>query len=180
MNIKHKLNDLKDRHEIVCIYSDQNDLDSFLTGFLQEIDDEDFLLKSINPKGLYDGFVLKNLDSIVKIEAESAYIKRVKFLSECRPVCHDNINIKGNLKLDLIEYAIEKNKAVSIELFHSGYHDVIGYPEELEGDLCKIHSITDDGEYDGYTFINIASITLLICDGVNEQKLDILHREYKK
>ena len=180
MNMKHELNSLKDRQELVRIYADRTDFDNSLIGFIQEIDDDDFLLKSISPKGLYDGFVVKKLDSIVRIETDSAYIQRIKFLFESRAVWHDDIHIEGNVIADLLKYAIEKQRAVCIELLHSGYNDVIGYPEELAGDLCKIHSITDDGAYDGYTYIKTESITQLTCDGLIEQKLDVLHREYQK
>lgn len=169
--MKEKLIAWKEQNEIVNIYIDQMDTGRFMAGFLYAVDDDYFVLKSISPEGLQDGFILGEWNTIFKIEIGDSYTKQLKFLSEYHHVCHENIVLQGNLKFALLQYAQVKHKVVTIEFLHGGKENAVGFIERIDGNNCYFHSITEHGEEADELVIHIESITLMTCDGVNERMI---------
>ena len=170
--MKDKLIAWKGQNEVISFYTDQMDPEKYMAGFLYALDDDYFVLKSISPEGLQDGFILGEVNAIFKIEIGDSYTKQLKFLSEYRHVRHENIVLQGNLKIALLQYAQVKQKVVTIELFHGGKEDAIGYIERIAGNNCYFHSITEAGEAGDELIIQLESITFISCDGVNERMIE--------
>ena len=79
---------------------------------------------------------------------------------------------KHNNLIDLFLNMLLKEKIIiSIELLDSGIYDIIGFVEEISGNICKIGQVNDDGQSDGVTYIRIQDITQISADSLDERRI---------
>jgi hypothetical protein len=162
--------------KIILVYTNVNRTDFFSAGIVSEIFDNEVIINHYLPNGKYDGFIVKQISSIYKVEAESKYVKKIEKLSEIEKVKHDKLQrIKEDGFLTLLTYAYETKKVVSIELFESDNSDAVGFVNQINDKYCTISLLSDYGENDGETIFKIEDISHLSCDSDDEYVLKQLH-----
>lgn len=70
----------------VSLFCNRNDTEQHLTGFIGKVNDSEVLIYHITNCGYYDGYILKRIDDIFRIDYEGEYEKKFK--------CCMNIGIK--------------------------------------------------------------------------------------
>ena len=76
--IKEKLERCQEQGQVVAIYSDHEANTKFAAGFVRAVDNEFVLLAHITSHGDYDGFRIKKLEKIYKVEYDEKYENKIK------------------------------------------------------------------------------------------------------
>lgn len=179
MNIEEKLSKIKGTDAVVGVYTDPLNTDKFSAGFLSDFNSEYILIESLTPLGKYDGYLLRNMSSVYRIDTEGTYETQLGFLAKHNKILHTKVSAdsSGGIRDDFFKFAWTNSKIISIELHDSGYSDIIGYIAEYDKKNCYIKRINHTGGFDGYSFIYLDDITKISCDGEEERKLDILYKK---
>lgn len=74
--------DFKKNKEMICVYSDETDTESFATGYVVGVSDDDIILYHLTPNGNYDGYLLLPINKVFLIEHDTKYSNKIKYISE--------------------------------------------------------------------------------------------------
>lgn len=160
--------------EPISLYTDTQDKSKFSFGFIQGISNDRILLASITPYGFYDGYTIRYYDDIYRIEKGDGYGCRVSKLYRLNKQKHLKIPVTDDLIRDILMFSFEHHFIISIELMNSGYDDLQGYVNDVQGEMVMIQQIGDNGEFDGDTILSIDDITCVTCDSEKEIALKLL------
>ncbi len=167
--------------QLALIYTNTEETDKFFAGYVNQIFSNQVIINNISPYGKYDGFCIKMLEDIYRVETESQYAKKIEILSQYYNVNHDAIEmINDNGIVSLLNYAKKYNKIVSIGLLQSEFVDVVGFIEEIDLQQCRIREIDQYGLEDGVCTIKIEDITYMSCDGEEEFSRSLLYDMQRK
>ncbi len=176
--MKSLLTNLKNNNKIVSIYSDTYNTDKFSCGFIANISDEFLIIKNISPCGKYDGFLLKSIEKIYRVEFEGKYEKMIERLYEIQNQKHEEIpKFSGTLLNDLLIFSNKNSFVITIELCDSNLDDIQGYVSKMDDTKVKIESLDENGENDGFSYVMIDDITHISCNTENEIKLKLLNKQ---
>lgn len=166
--------------EIVSIYTNQEEPDSFSAGIVQAVDEEMVLINHITPYGLYDGYIVKQVSKVYRIEHNGQYEQKITKLYSFRKQKHMVIDIQDDdVVLSVLEFARQNQLLVAIEILDSGYWDVQGVVKEIDN-VIEIVQVNDYGEENGSTFINKNDISELRCDTEEEISMKLLYDNLKE
>ncbi len=173
--MKEILEKLKYSHEIGSFYTDIEDTGVSYTGYVSEVDDEYVLIAHISSRGLYDGFILREIDDIFQIETNSEYGDKIKKLYERKHQSHRKLDIKysDNLLDSLLKYCCEKKIFVSIELSENDEYPTTGILQET-GDLLTIQVYDNYGNKCSIAYVRKEDIVVLSVDTDREQDIALL------
>ena len=158
----------------ISLYTDSEDKSKFTFGFILGISDDDVLLGSITPYGFYDGYTIRHLDDIYRVEKGDSYGLRVSKLYKIHSQGHPPLSVTGDFVQDVLSFSCEYHLVVSIELMNSGYDDIQGFVSSVQGPMVVIEQVNDDGEFDGDTVVSIDDITCITCDSEKESAVKLL------
>ena len=79
-----------------------------------------------------------------------------------------------------LQYAIDQNYCVSIELCDSGFYDVQGRVRSLSTEYMTVDCLTDFGLPNGMAHIPLAQITKVRINAVEEQTVNLLYNRESK
>lgn len=172
---EEKIKTIKENKEIAAYYTNDSHTDKFLVGYLIEFNDDYFILAHISPQGTYDGFLLKEINSIYRVETKNLYLNKILTLAKYYNTTHEKIDFENkNLVLEFLLFAKKQNYVVSLELLNSNNLDSVGYIERLEKDYCEIKQLDDYGQLDGFSLIYYSDIVDIRCNTEDEIILKIL------
>jgi len=175
-NLFSTLLDSNKQGEIISVFTNLEESQKFSVGVVSEIFENEIIINHYLPNGKYDGFIVKQIDEIYKIEKGSKYLKKIKKLSHLHQAVHDKLEREqDNGFFTLLTYAFNNKKVVSIELFGSENNDAVGFVKKIDGNSCTIAALDEYGEEDGFAIFSIEDITHLSCDGDEEIVLKLLH-----
>ena len=175
-----ELQKLKKSKKIASVYTDGNDTSRFAVGYIVDFSDEYFIIGAISPCGTYDGFVLKEVDTIFRINIDSIYENKIETLTKYHNNTHECINLdKDNLISSLLKFSSDRKYIVSLEILNSGVYDIQGYIQEITNDGCTIKQVTEYGEDDGTALVAFSDITKVSCNSSEESVLNILNSSRK-
>lgn len=170
-----ELNRIKKQGKLVSIYTNRNDTCKFIVGYVIGVNKQDFILALITPDGEYDGFLLKEVDSIYKIVEDELYLGRLLKLVSIKQTKVESIFKSNDLKNELLEFAQKHHKIVSIELINSGYDDCIGFVNSINETMCKVQVINESGIPDGISTIMKSDITQISYDDTDNRPRKLLY-----
>lgn len=171
-----QLEQAEESSHMISIYSDKKNTDSFSVGFISACNEEDYILKSISPRGGYDGYCLRKTGYIFKIEFDGPYERKIQTLVMHKRVRHEEFDFGyEDLIKSILEFALQKQYAVAIELLDSGYFDCIGFITSIEDEYCMIFKLDKYGGQNGAAVIELSDITKINVDTEDEQDLKILY-----
>ncbi|MEG1193480.1 MAG: hypothetical protein RSG50_09685, partial [Clostridia bacterium] len=73
MNIHDVLHRSTSSGEVLCIYCDNANTNTFSAGIIQDSDEAFVLINHLTPDGDYDGYMLRRIDDIYLIESNNKY-----------------------------------------------------------------------------------------------------------
>ncbi|HNX29821.1 MAG TPA: hypothetical protein PKN87_10505 [Syntrophomonadaceae bacterium] len=160
----------------VAIFTNRNDYDRFAVGIIIAVTAEYILVKNINSRGEFDGYSVTNTSMIYRLESDSKYLRKIKKLYDCKKGDDVfNICLNGNLLMNILQYAIDNN-VISKICIDEDANDIVGYIDQLKGEIVKINQISDYGEIDGETVFRIDEILKIAIADSDIIDLDLLFR----
>lgn len=162
-------------HSFVSVYGDAENTSRSAIGYVGKVSNDCFLLYETSSYGFYDGYTVRQTDSILQINQDSEYIKKIEKLYNIHNKYHLEVDsTEENLFLALLQFAKKNDFVVSVELVNSGLDDVQGLIQSIDGNSIIITRINEFGHTDGSACINLADITYISCDRDEEQAIRLL------
>lgn len=170
------LKELCNNHKLVSVFSDINFPTRFSAGFILDVSKNFVLMAHITPFGFYDGFIIKKLSHIFKIESDGKYGNKVQKLYQIQNQSHTSIQLSTESPVcNLLIHAMNYELIVCGEMLDSENDDFQGYVTKIDNaSHVRIQSVDDYGRINGIQIIKIDDITHLACDSDNEAALKIL------
>lgn len=162
--------------KFISIYTDKNDTSRFIFGKILSVTNDHVLIYTLAPNGSYDGVVVKEVNSIIRIEAGDRYSEKMMKLA-CAEANIQTLLQEAdadNLVLLLALVAAQHKKIVSIELLESGENDVVGFVEDVESGILKVKQVDSYGMIDGHSFIYLDDISQISLDSDDERIIERL------
>lgn len=160
----------KDRKN-VCIYFSSDDTTKFIYGQILAVNENYIAIYMISPDGCSDGILLKKTDTIIRVELEGQYSKKMEMLTLIDPSEVLNYSFEENIVKSMMLIAQASRNIISIELIDSGYDDIVGFVCNIDNDMLKIEQIDEYGYDDGYSYINISDITQISYNSQDEKRI---------
>ena len=165
--------------ELIQCHIDHGDPETFVVGVLISYDDTWFLLKDVSSYGESNGFALYQRCDIVSVKDDSEYLNKIALLIKYNNASWPDIQVSGHdLLIQVIQLCITMSKVVGIEIYASGYRDVNGIIEEVDGNVVTIRQTDEFGQSDGRCWLVVNSITRMYFDDKESTYLGILNSHF--
>ena len=160
-------------NNVASFYFDREDNCIHLTGMICAYNDSELLISHITPRGEYDGFILKMISDLYKMDYNGDYEKKIINLYSLKNQTHPNININNDAQFfSLIDFAKDEKHLISAELNND---KITGFVIDYDDDYITLNIIDDYARSIGVTVINIDEIVTLSCDTDYEQDLKLMY-----
>jgi len=165
---------MKQNKNIVSIFCDETDSTTFLEGYIYGV--QKFLIKHITPHGLADGYILKELDSIVHLETGGKYERKIEKLYHKKNQKHIDLEIDKNSDLEdnILQICMNNEYITSFEMVEDDECPIKGTIKELDSNKVIVSKLTEDGEEDGEAVLKKENIDTISFLGVDEEDIEIL------
>lgn len=173
MEILEKLKICQTKNEIVSVYYDPDDTAKHLTGFVGAASKTELLIYHISKHGRYDGYIIKQMDDIFRVDYAGKYERMISKLYQLRRAQHLTLDVKNILlSHSLLQFAQEKGYVLTVET----EDDMIsGFVERYSDEEIVMKTVDMNGAPDGITAISLNVILTLSVDTEDEQDLLLLH-----
>ena len=163
---------MKQNKNIVSIFCDE----TFLEGYIYAVGVQKFLIKHITPHGLADGYILKELDSIVHLETGGKYERKIEKLYHKKNQKHIDLEIDKNSDLEdnILQICMNNEYITSFEMVEDDECPIKGTIKELDSNKVIVSKLTEDGEEDGEAVLKKENIDTISFLGVDEEDIEIL------
>ena len=167
---------MKQNKNIVSIFCDETDSTTFLEGYIYAVGVQKFLIKHITPHGLADGYILKELDSIVHLETGGKYERKIEKLYHKKNQKHIDLEIDKNSDLEdnILQICMNNEYITSFEMVEDDEFPIKGTIKELDSNKVIVSKLTEDGEEDGEAVLKKENIDTISFLGVDEEDIEIL------
>ena len=167
---------MKQNKNIVSIFCDETDSTTFLEGYIYAVGVQKFLIKHITPHGLADGYILKELDSIVHFETGGKYERKIEKLYHKKNQKHIDLEIDKNSDLEdnILQICMNNEYITSFEMVEDDECPIKGTIKELDSNKVIVSKLTEDGEEDGEAVLKKENIDTISFLGVDEEDIEIL------
>ena len=167
---------MKQNKNIVSIFCDETDSTTFLEGYIYAVGVQKFLIKHITPHGLADGYILKELDSIVHLETGGKYERKIEKLYHKKNQKHIDLEIDKNSDLEdnILQICMNNEYITSFEMVEDDECPIKGTIKELDSNKVIVSKLTEDGEEDGEAVLKKENIDTISFLGVEEEDIEIL------
>jgi len=161
---------------------DPEDEDSVI-GYITEVNDECFTIKEINRYGNADGSTIYNVDRIKNISLDNWYLRNLQIIIDNHnKLNRDNrVTIHKNGKELDAHFKNLKEKEIMTMLFFNFKEDdfELGIILDYDEDCILFKRIGEDGYELGITCYRLNDITGLRCNGLDEQRTQLLYDAFK-
>ena len=166
---------MKQNKNIVSIFCDETDSTTFLEGYIYAVGVQKFLIKHITPHGLADGYILKELDSIVHLETGGKYERKIEKLYHKKNQKHIDLEIDKNSDLEdnILQICMNNEYITSFEMVEDDECPIKGTIKELDSNKVIVSKLTEDGEEDGEAVLKKENIDTISFLGVDEEDIEI-------
>ena len=167
---------MKQNKNIVSIFCDETDSTTFLEGYIYAVGVQKFIIKHITPHGLADGYILKELDSIVHLETGGKYERKIEKLYHKKNQKHIDLEIDKNSDLEdnILQICMNNEYITSFEMVEDDECPIKGTIKELDSNKVIVSKLTEDGEEDGEAVLKKENIDTISFLGVDEEDIEIL------
>ena len=167
---------MKQNKNIVSIFCDETDSTTFLEGYIYAVGVQKFLIKHITPHGLADGYILKELDSIVHLETGGKYERKIEKLYHKKNQKHIDLEIDKNSDLEdnILQICMNNEYITSFEMVEDDECPIKGTIKELDSNKVIVSKLTEDGEEDGEAVLKKENIDTISFLGVDEEDIETI------
>lgn len=170
---------------MISIFSNGYQPEKCSVGFVEKLSNEQVLVKHVTQEGLYDGFIIRKLKDIFRIDIDGQYERRLALLYNIQNQSHLDyfeqiVKKNSNLFKIALEVSKKRNLFVRISIDETeAQEDIIGLVKEVNKKEAVISKISLDGLNDGECFFFIDDIVKMNCDSVEEKALELLYKANK-
>lgn len=167
---------------LIGIRTNLLDWDESIIGFIVTLEESCFTISEVDEYGFSIGQTIIELDDVITVVTNDRYQKRLKCICENNSV----FNPKNRFTVwkagsDLIPYfnlLIENNKIATLYFDENEY--VTGVIIKFDTNYLLINNIGREGDEDGLSCYPIDNFIGLRYDGLEEQKIKLLHESRSK
>lgn len=170
---------------IVSVYSNRYEPGASSAGFIDAISEEQFVMKHVTPEGISDGYIIRRMEDVFRIDIEGEYEQRLQLLYTLQKQKHEDfinkLTMQGsNLFKKTLEIAQKKNLMVTICIDETEDQDsIVGFVKNVNSKEATISRVSFNGLSDGESTFFIEDVVKINCDTVDEKLLKLLF-DYKK
>ncbi len=165
----------KTEEKIVCLYSNPYS-DKFAAGFVEAISENHVVLRHLTTHGRYDGWVLRALEDLCRIEYGGRYEETLLSLFRARGHSHPAFlhatDESSDLTAEMLLCAQRNDLAVIIDT--GSDNDSWGFVKSVETTTVTIEKFNVDGQIDSEAVIELEHIGRVTVDDEDMQDLKIL------
>lgn len=165
----------QDDEKIVCLYTSRYS-ENFAAGFVEAVSENQVVLRSLTPHGRYDGWLLRVLENISRIDSGGRYEEKLLALFRARGQNHPHFLPPTDETTDLISEMLicarRSDCAVRIDI--GADDDNEGFVKEVEATTITIEKFDVNGQIDSESVIELEHIEKIAVDDEDLQDLKIL------
>lgn len=166
-----------EKNKAVSFYFDNGDRLQHLVGFIQKFNDSEILIAHISSHGFYDGFILKHIEDLKRIEYDGEYENKVHTLYALKNQEHlviDTFIENEEYILDpVLEFAEKNELVISFECEDTVLSGLI---DSFEENLLHLIILNDFGKKSGIAVIDLCEVSTISLDTDDEQDLLLLYK----
>jgi hypothetical protein len=169
----------QDNEKLVCVYHGDDGHDKFDVGFVESLSATSLTLLSVSPRGEFDGRVVMQLDDLNRVETDDRYSRKIELLHQYRGSVfktEDKVNTQARTD-DLYEQlarASEESQVACVDDIKG--NSVTGFIREVGDDYVEIEALTQLGEPDGKSIINLEDVSRVQIGARDQQVRCFLYR----
>lgn len=170
MSVLKNLNRAIDQKMLISLYTNKEDPEHFSAGVPVCFVEDWLVLKAVTPEGFYDGYILKKLDDVYKVEYNSKYEICLAKLVDFRGNHGESFDLKKSKTLE----DFLQNNANMISVFTSAGGDFLGQVLKVHNDELEMRTYDFYGEPGKYQKINFSELKSIKLNGIEEKNVGIL------
>jgi hypothetical protein len=152
----------QEKEKLVCVYHGDDGHDKFDVGFVESLTTTNLTLLSVSPRGEFDGRVIMHLDDLNRVEMDDRYSRKIELLHQYRGSIfktEDHVNPQSRTDdlMAQLKTAAEAHEVGSIEDVKG--NSVTGFIAEVGEDYVVIEALTQLGEPDGQSVVNLEDVS---------------------
>ncbi|MFU0789869.1 MAG: EAL domain-containing protein [Virgibacillus proomii] len=167
-----------ERGLVVSIYSNQYEPEKCSVGYVDTLSTEQFIMKHITPEGLSDGYIVRRLDDIFRVDFNGEYEKRIDLLYTLQQQKHESLfeeQMRKDSNLFKETFISAKNKDLIVSICMDEGDDIVGFVKDITIEEVVISRISSEGLCDGESSFFLDDVNKLNCDTVEEKTLKLLY-----
>lgn len=169
----------QDMQKLVCVYHGDDGHDKFDVGFVESVTPNSLTLLSVSPRGEFDGRVVMHLDDLNRVETDDRYSRKIEILHQYRGSVfktedHVNQQAKSDDIHRQLSRAAEERQVACIEDVKG--NSVTGFVAEVGDDYVVVEALTQLGEPDGQSIINLEDLSRVQIASRDQQVRGFLYR----
>ncbi len=151
----------------------------FSAGFVLAISDEHVVIESLSTRGECDGWILRELSDLCRIDHNGRYEEKLLSFHRLRGERHPQdflptADLSSNLKIEMFVAARQHDLAVRV---HTGADDdVEGFVREVGADTISLEKLNEYGQNDGDCTLDMEVIEGIYIGDDELQDLKLLAR----
>lgn len=178
MSFELKLVEVMERKQLVAVYTDASDWNSFNLGYVKFVQDDFFCLKAITPFGEDDGYMFHKVEDVQKIDVQTPYAQSIEVLMQNRGAVFEEVDIRATEELDALEailsVAQDNNLVVRLWSENDGETPVVGYVSDYTEETITIAALTDEGAPAGLETVGYDDVGAVEVNSRRNQTRDFL------
>ncbi len=166
----------QESHSMAELYTDEEELDRFSVGYIEEVGRETYTLAAVDDEGRFDGRQVGRLEAIIKLTVDSEYLSALKLLHEgsgalepTRPTGPPPRDLEAGLRGAMRDRMV----ASVLDVDHEAH---TGFITDVGEEFVEISEIRRDGHRDGTTILRLDDVFRVDIGGRTEQARGFLHR----
>ncbi len=172
------LNRAKEQDKIICLYTSCYS-EKFAAGFVEAISDKHVVIRSLSVHGRYDGWLLRKLDDVPRMDWGGRYEESLLFLARARKTTHPDgflfpIGQDTNLISDFLLAAQQHDCMASLDTGSDA--NIVGFIKSVEATTVTVEIIDTNGENNGESVVELDAIERVDVDDEDLQDLKLLAR----
>ncbi len=169
----------KETENPVALYTNVENPRAFLAGWVEAVSNDHVVLRHLSPEGRYDGYVLKYLDSIFRVDTEGRYLERLSFLfgarkQEFRRRLMPETDAESNLIPEILGAAQQAEMMVTLEIAADDIEN--GAIKDIGFDTVSLDVFDHYGVIDREATVHMEAISEVRVDSERLQSLKLLSR----
>ena len=159
--------------KVSSFYYDVNQPLVHLTGYISAFNDVELLIEHISIHGNYDGFILKRIEDIFRIDYNGEYEKKIWNLYRIKKQLHKKINIldKNDILSSVLDFCIDNKYIISLEFDESC---ISGFVKSYNKNYINLSIVNEYGIINGETIVDLNQIVSIAVDTDDEQDIKLL------
>lgn len=164
---------------LVALYANPDNPRAFCAGWVEAVSPDHVVLRHVSPDGRYDGYILRYLERVLRVDTQGRYLERLAFLFQAR---------KQEFGLRFLGELAPEANLIQETLLAARRHDLLVAVEIAAEDTESgaVKSVTEEaavievfdmlGSPDSETTVHIDAISAISVDAEQLQSLKLLSR----